>query len=169
MRGAQRSSSSSPRLHVFSLQDVQNLSSKYRCDETASIQQAMRWANLGALLPLVMHMPSDSLMSSQGLQQQEEREAGTELAAAGLAAEGSGQEEEEPRSDQEDAEFASRLSFAALQWLPESTQTEKVEVQRGRLLAMDTLSVLERLEIACEVMSEQRNSLAAKVALKTLR
>ncbi len=49
-------------LPALSLQDVQNLSSKFRCDETASIQQAMRWVHTGSLLPSVMHMPAGSLM-----------------------------------------------------------------------------------------------------------
>ncbi|GAX84699.1 hypothetical protein CEUSTIGMA_g12121.t1 [Chlamydomonas eustigma] len=40
------------------MKDVQLLASKFRCDETASIQQAMRWVHQPGLLPSIMVLPT---------------------------------------------------------------------------------------------------------------
>lgn len=45
---------------------------------------------------------------------------------------------------------------------------QRVAVIRGRLLAMETYSLPERLTLALEIMSAQRDSLAAKCALMSV-
>ena len=194
------------------MRDVQNLASKFRCDETASIQQAMRWVHGSGLLPSVMKLPTlarDALHGpSQGAQWQDivephrpstSRESGAEMAdspsasssaiheapgglsprasAAGSDNEAAGASRGQASEagaapldggepDEDTAELASRFSYAALaSWLPQSSHEEKVDVVRGRVLAMDTYSVSARLAIACEVMAAQRDSLAAKCAI----
>ena len=190
------------------MRDVQNLASKFRCDETASIQQAMRWVHGSGLLPSVMKLPTldrDALQNpSRGAHWQDiiephrpgtSRDCGAEVAglpsasssapheppgslspratAAGsdeAAGASIGQSSEAPldggEPEEDTAEFASRFSYAALaSWLPQSSHEEKVDVMRGRMLAMDTYSVSARLAIACEVMAVQRDSLAAKCAI----
>jgi hypothetical protein len=63
---------------------------------------------------------------------------------------------------------ALRLSFAALQVVPESSDKEQMQLIRKKVTAMETSSTLERLELTLQVMSQSRALLAAKCALKSL-
>ena len=63
---------------------------------------------------------------------------------------------------------ALRLSFAALQVVPESSDKEQMQLIRRKVTAMETSSTLERLELTLQVMSQSRALLAAKCALKSL-
>eukprot|EP00798_Chlamydomonas_sp_ICE-L_P018608 gene18608-25122_t len=132
------------------MRDVQNLSSKYRCQETASIQQAMFWIHQRPLAPSVMIMPSVESIPT----------------AAAEAGDSGGEMEE---SDEQLVERAARLSWAALQWLPESSDEEKLLITQGRLLAMETQNLRCRLDLVINTMKVACASLAAKCALKTVQ
>eukprot|EP00955_Chlamydomonas_euryale_P057368 356737-Chlamydomonas_euryale.AAC.2 len=66
----------------------------------------------------------------------------------------------------EEVDAAARLSFAALQWLPLSAEEERLDTVRARLLSMDTFDVVARLHLVTDTVAAQRDSLAAKIALK---
>lgn len=65
-------------------------------------------------------------------------------------------------------ELACRLSFAALQNLPQSSPEEQAGVVAHRIAALETLDTGARLAATTEIMSTARGMLAAKVALKSL-
>ncbi|KAG1668905.1 hypothetical protein FOA52_016074 [Chlamydomonas sp. UWO 241] len=271
MRGCNEAAGVAVQLSVLRgvMRDVQELASKFRCNETASIQQAMRWvgqpplAGLPAVMGLPIHQPpvnqppvNQPPASQPPASQPPERRAGDGDAAGAVAGEQSGSsgsssssggpagavadegEEAERRQtdglggsgrsedvgagggaggfagssgpsggvgvgggdvgglaarveaqergrgaeagrgaggeegvedmveEEEDVvEVAARLSFAALQWLPQSTPEEKVELVRSRLLAIDCYNLPARLELVTNVVTAQRDSLAAKVAI----
>eukprot|EP00195_Chlamydomonas_chlamydogama_P001091 CAMPEP_0202918050 /NCGR_PEP_ID=MMETSP1392-20130828/72530_1 /ASSEMBLY_ACC=CAM_ASM_000868 /TAXON_ID=225041 /ORGANISM="Chlamydomonas chlamydogama, Strain SAG 11-48b" /LENGTH=283 /DNA_ID=CAMNT_0049610987 /DNA_START=96 /DNA_END=944 /DNA_ORIENTATION=+ len=154
------------------MRDVQNLASKFRSDETASIQQAMWWVHRAAMVPGVMPRPRD--MQPPAAAQHVSGVSGSEQAAHSAAEQqGRGdlqgestnkeavQDEGEMESEEDIVERAARLSFAALQWLPQSSNEERFFIIRGRLMAMETCDVLQRLTIAISIMSAARSSLAA--------
>lgn len=144
--------------------DIQNLASKFKCNETAAIQQAMRWVYSSGLLPSVLRLPVNSHNNvDQHNVEHEEYLSSTSVPAV------SREEEEEKEEEEDMVELASRLSFAALQWLPQCTHDDKMAILRGRVLAMETFNVVDRIRIACEVMSVQRDQLAAKCALATIQ
>ncbi|PNW71850.1 hypothetical protein CHLRE_16g670500v5 [Chlamydomonas reinhardtii] len=143
------------------MRDVQNLSSKFRCDETAALQQAMRWLHGSPLTPGISAGPA-------GLAGDGAAAEGAGALMGEATAAGAGGEEMEGEEEEEvfDPELAVRLSWAALQWLPFSTTEERMRIVRSRLLAMDTRDVAARLGLAAEAMAEARAALAARVALK---
>ncbi|KXZ54918.1 hypothetical protein GPECTOR_4g990 [Gonium pectorale] len=67
-----------------------------------------------------------------------------------------------------DLERACRLSLAAIQVLPRTTDEERAAIWKHQAAALETQDVLERLTMAQHVMSEARGLLAAKCALLTL-
>jgi hypothetical protein len=80
----------------------------------------------------------------------------------------SGDEDPGPLSIALLSERACRLSFAALQHVPGSSEKEQLQLVRQRLKAMETSSSLVRLRLALDSMTATRSLLAAKVALKAL-
>ncbi len=89
------------------MRDIQNLCSKFRCDETAAVQQAMRWcyANQQSYLhPAVMKLPEIGV-EQQDVVAATQREDGTD----------------EHENEEDVAEAAARLSFAAFQMLPQAS------------------------------------------------
>jgi len=139
--------------------DIQNLASKFRCDETAAIQQAMRWVYSSGLLPSVLRLPLVTINEGGSGTSTSDRCISSPPSAA----------LRETEDEEDTVEMASRLSFAALQWLPQCSYDDRMTVLRGRVLAMETFSVMDRVRIACEVMSVQRDKLAAKCALASLQ
>lgn len=85
------------------MRDIQNLVSKFRCDETAQIQQAMRWVNLPAIFPSVLSIEGQAAMPDS---------------IATPSTSGTREEDEEENI----VDIAARLSLASLQWLPHSGQ-----------------------------------------------
>lgn len=142
--------------------DIQNLASKFKCNETAAIQQAMRWVHSSGLLPSVLRLPVI-------LHNVDEHSVGNEEYPSSLDPSMPAVSLREEEEEEDMVELASRLSFAALQWLPQCTHDDKMAILRGRVLAMETFSVVDRVRIACEVMSVQRDQLAAKCALATIQ
>ncbi|KAG2451169.1 hypothetical protein HYH02_003776 [Chlamydomonas schloesseri] len=67
-----------------------------------------------------------------------------------------------------DLERACRLSMAAIQVLPRTTEEERAAVRAAQTAALETQDVLERLHLANKVMGEARGLLSAKCALLTL-
>ncbi|MEW5314742.1 MAG: hypothetical protein WDW38_006214 [Sanguina aurantia] len=67
-----------------------------------------------------------------------------------------------------DLERASRLSFAALQLLPQATAHEKAQCLVEQRKAMEMQDTLARLQHVLAIMTTSRNMLAAKCALKGL-
>ncbi|KAG2435867.1 hypothetical protein HXX76_007062 [Chlamydomonas incerta] len=67
-----------------------------------------------------------------------------------------------------DLERACRLSMAAIQILPRTTEEERAAVRAAQTAALETQDVLERLHLANRVMAEARGLLSAKCALLTL-
>eukprot|EP00873_Tetraselmis_striata_P035046 jgi/Tetstr1/455310/TSEL_042145.t1 len=72
------------------------------------------------------------------------------------------------KSDDSAVEKASRLSFAALQHVPMLSDLDQLRVMQARIQAMETVDVMERLDIALDIMSEMQATLAAKASLKSL-
>ncbi|KAG2492183.1 hypothetical protein HYH03_009431 [Edaphochlamys debaryana] len=152
------------------LRDAQNLASKFRCDETAALQQAMRWRYAEPLTPGIAQAPApaSAASSSSTPDTLSVAEGGPAEAQRGAeAASTSGRETEEEEGEEEvmGLEELVRLSWAALQWLPHATAEERMRIVRSRLLAMDTRDVGRRLELAAEAMGEAAAALAAKCAL----
>ncbi|PNW71873.1 hypothetical protein CHLRE_16g669450v5 [Chlamydomonas reinhardtii] len=67
-----------------------------------------------------------------------------------------------------DLERACRLSMAAIQILPRTTEEERAAVRAAQTEALETQDVLQRLHLANRVMAEARGLLSAKCALLTL-
>lgn len=65
-------------------------------------------------------------------------------------------------------ELACRLSFAALQSLPQALRQEQMEVAQQRIEALESMDTRARLVRTTEIMTTARGMLAAKVALKSL-
>lgn len=63
---------------------------------------------------------------------------------------------------------AERISFAALQHVSGSTQSELAKLQREKLTAMDVTDTLERLEKATELARDTISMLAAKLAIQSV-
>lgn len=107
------------------MRDVQNLSQKFRSEESANLRQAMVWVGQDPLMRVTL-------------------------------------------SDSGEQEAAARLSFAALQSLPETSKREKFQVARRRLIAMESTDTAKRLQHVAVAMREAKSMLAAKCAIKTL-
>eukprot|EP00898_Chlorokybus_atmophyticus_P005773 jgi/Chlat1/6197/Chrsp44S05747 len=63
---------------------------------------------------------------------------------------------------------AQRLSFAVLQAVPGASPAESHKLLQRRLLAMEKLDTVERLNLGMAHLEESRASLAAKCAIKSL-
>ncbi|KAJ9559819.1 hypothetical protein OSB04_004979 [Centaurea solstitialis] len=78
---------------------------------------------------------------------------------------------QEPFLDCEEAfipSFAERVSFAALQNLSGSTQSEMTELQNEKLKAMDVKETLERVENCLSFIKNRVSMTAAKLAIQSL-
>lgn len=78
---------------------------------------------------------------------------------------------QEPFLDCEDAfipSFAERVSFAALQNVSGSTQSEMMKLQNEKLKAMDVKETLERLENSLSFIKNRVSMTAAKLAIQSL-
>ena len=73
---------------------------------------------------------------------------------------------EEGETDQEIAERAHRLSFAALNAVPLSSKAEREAVIQARLTSMDTYSLLSRLRLTNQLMTSQLAQFSARCSLK---
>lgn len=121
------------------MQDLQNLTQRFKSKQSASLQQAVYWADRAVLVPAVQPWPS----TQQQQQQQSAPRLATDTAAAAAvdaaslgqpeleaAAEhregeaDSGQQQQQ-QVEQQDvqvlSERAARLSFAALQGVPQES------------------------------------------------
>lgn len=64
--------------------------------------------------------------------------------------------------------IAERVSFAALQPISGTSQSELLELQREKLNAMDVKETLERLEMSLKLANNNISILAAKLAIQSL-
>ncbi|CAN7083876.1 hypothetical protein Bca4012_098519 [Brassica carinata] len=79
--------------------------------------------------------------------------------------------EDEPPEECEESFFPSlqeRLSFAALQPVSGSTQSELSRLQQEKLKAMDIKDTMERLKLSMGLIKENISSIAAKLAIQSL-
>lgn len=136
------------------MQDLQNLTQRFKSKQSVSLQQAMYWADRPTLIPSAAVIAGGTSAASIPQQQQQDQPAADtadsikqEIAAA--AAADSSQDEvqltggssssslEQPLDAQSVAERAVRLSFAALQGVPQESAKvrEKYYVALFGLLA----------------------------------
>lgn len=79
--------------------------------------------------------------------------------------------EKEPSVDCDEAfipSLAERLSFAALQPITGSTQSELLKLQQQKVRAMDLKDTLQRLEDSLDMVKENISMVAAKLAIQSL-
>lgn len=132
------------------LQDLQNLTQRFKSKQSASLQQAVYWADRAVLVPAVQPWPS-----TQEQQQSPPRFAtdtaaaaavdatslgqpGLEAAAEHRQGEAEGDQQQQQQVEQQDmqvlSERAARLSFAALQGVPQ--ESAKVRCLPGRCVGV---------------------------------
>lgn len=79
--------------------------------------------------------------------------------------------EKEPSVDCDEAfvpSLAERISFAALQPVTGSTQSELLELQREKLRAMDVRETLERIDDSLQLVRKSISMVVAKLAIQSL-
>ncbi|KAJ9675924.1 hypothetical protein PVL29_024746 [Vitis rotundifolia] len=79
--------------------------------------------------------------------------------------------EKEPSVDCDEAfvpSLAERISFAALQPVTGSTQSELLELQREKLRAMEVRETLERIDDSLQLVRKSISMVAAKLAIQSL-
>lgn len=160
-------------------QDLQNLTQRFKSKQSASLQQAVYWADRAVLVPAAAaHAAAsssqdssqqgswDSGSSSSALDAATSEEAGPSHDDAASQACGSGSDLQPEQQDL--AEKAARLSFAALQGVPQESAKEQLKLLRCCVRAMKTTETSLRLTVVQEHMQNSLNLLAAKCALKSL-
>ncbi|KAF6262441.1 hypothetical protein COO60DRAFT_627274 [Scenedesmus sp. NREL 46B-D3] len=165
------------------MQDLQNLSMKFRSKHTAALQHAMYWWPKAPLVPAASAAAAETLSSTTTgsgsssssnsdifavLEQDATSTSGAADASIGTSSSldrsGSGSSQTAGS-----AETAARLSFAALQLVPEASPKEQLKLLRCRVNALETDDTSARLAMAQEHMQESLQLLAAKCALKSLQ
>ncbi|KAA8538690.1 hypothetical protein F0562_028329 [Nyssa sinensis] len=79
--------------------------------------------------------------------------------------------EKEPSLDCDKAfipSFAERVSFAALQPVSASTQSELLQLQKEKLRAMDIKDTIQRVDKSIEFVKKNISMVAAKLAIQSL-
>lgn len=155
------------------MRDIQNMASKFRCEETARIQQATAWLHAPALVPIAP--PCPALVPSGttcgpvggGQADRNQRPEGVthELVPSGAAVAACVMEE---NNEALSLEMLSRLSFACLQVVPYASTEERFEMVQARRFAMESLDLQMRLDVCTAFMSAARDRLAAKIALMSV-
>jgi hypothetical protein len=119
------------------LQDLQNLTQRFKSKQSASLQQAVYWADRAVLVPAVQPLPSTQEQQQQ--QQSASRsttadavdaallgQTGLEAAAEHTQEEAEAEQQHEQQDMQALSERAARLSFAALQGVPQESAKVRV-------------------------------------------
>ncbi|KXZ54459.1 hypothetical protein GPECTOR_4g1010 [Gonium pectorale] len=158
------------------MRDVQNLASKFRCDETAALQQAMRWLYADPITPGVQRVvtaqvpihgsaPAGDVPLSGHEGQGREGSSGPQQQPS---VSGSGQRPGESRATGAEVPSQAAENASGAPELAASLGRERMHMVRCRLLAMDTRDTGRRLDLALEAMGGARASLAAKCAIKSV-